>query len=146
MYSNNRKRDPQVNVQVVEFYGVQIQEDDIGMRRVREQIEHHKIKYHPSCLQPELDIIKSKIDACNDVYMSAEVGLNNNWYITLGKTLNCSSKVGYVVDMEMDIADNPTLSNDTLEKMKKLHELLEVNKPFESYELVHKIYHTARHQ
>jgi hypothetical protein len=128
---------------VVEFYGIQINIDD--MKRVVDSVKYYKIfRYHPVCMRHELNIIKSnsKIDTCNDVYMGVGFGLDDDWCVVIGKKLNSNSKILHDINIEMNITSNPSLSNDILEKMKKLHELFEVNKPFESYELVHKIYNT----
>jgi hypothetical protein len=90
-------------------------------------------------IQDELYQLKS-VDKICKVFTDIYVGNDSNYYILLGIKLRNFYKYGVFTEFEMNITDNPTLSNDVLENMKKLHGLLQVNKPFESYTLVHKIY------
>lgn len=129
---------------VMEFYGIKIPIEDIMAQKILDIMQHCDAE--EECLLDYINLELNKLIRDNNlygVYMFMHVGYNNNYYILLGNRLKYSSKDVDFTEVEIDITVNPTLSNDVLGKMKKLHELFEVNKPFESYELVHKIYHTA---
>lgn len=137
----------------LEFYGLEIPiEDSKKLSYILNNLSEHdkilmfEITHYGSqgnvCpLQDALNKITCEFAKCTDMCIKIISGKNKK-YLLLGKLINHStSRYQY---SKIDLTVNPTLSNDMLENMKKVHSLLEIDNPFESYEIMHKIYHFAK--
>lgn len=138
----------------LEFYGLTIPiEDSKKLSYILDNLsEHDKLSrmyeitlFGSLCnvcpLQDALYKITCEFAKCTDMCVKVISGKNKE-YLLLGKLMNHSTSTHQY--SEIDLTANPTLSNDMLENMKKVYSLLEIDSPFESYEIMHKIYHFAK--
>lgn len=85
--------------------------------------------------------ITSAVDKCKDMAVIIICDKNNR-YVLLGRWLNHSTATDKYA--HMNLTTDPVLNDNVLKNMKVIHNLLEIDNAFESYEVVHKVYHVAQ--